>query len=251
MIRSILALGFLVWCSALASCASSRPDDIPVPPPILAKTVWDDASGRNAPSDSLGRELTKMLTRRDDMVVFAADSEPSPQRRHGDAAGPGEGRHRGGHHGGGGGMPGEGEYGAGVPDRPRGEEAPRARSLRLLVAGTVERWDRDSQALALDASVGALPHADSLRHGGLRLTVRLVSKATGRVVWKTAEDCSAPSPVTVSLSDSAVSAPSGWNSNFDRCAQEVLRTSSRDVAAAALDIARKEAIREATERSDP
>jgi hypothetical protein len=248
LFRSILAAGGIVLGGVLfASCASTRPEDVPVPAPILAKTVWDDASGRSAPADSIGRNLSMMLRRRDDLVVLSSDSQPAAPRPH--AEGGGGGHHRGSHHGGGA-MAGESEYGGGHPERGGGEVDHHASSLRLLLAGTVERWDVDSERAALDASFRPASAADSLRGGPFSLSLRLVSKATGRVAWKKTEDCPPAPAGRAAIADSVGSLEPGWLANFSRCREEILHSSSLDVAQAALDLARKAAISEAESRAD-
>ena len=249
LFRSILALGGLVLGAALLdSCAATRPEDVPVPAPVLSKTVWDDASGRSAPADSIGRNLIMLLGRRDDLVASNLDLDPTATGPR--AAGNGAGHHKGPHHGGGGGMmPGESEYGAGGSELPHTGEQHRTSSLRLLLAGSVERWDVDSERTALEASPGSATDSDSAGRGSIRLSVRLVNKATGRVVWRKSEECSA-NPSNASVADGTSSSSPGWKAQFQRCREEILRSSARDVAQAALDLARKAAISEAEARPD-
>jgi hypothetical protein len=242
LFRSILSVwGIVLGFLLLGSCASTRPEDVPVPAPILSKTVWDDVSGRAAPADSIGRNLVKMLSRRNDMVV-SEEGKPKgfPARSPGEGGPPRKGPRPG---GGAGGMPGAGEYGSrvsgGAPDAE-----PRVSSLHLLMAGTVERWDLDSERTALDASVGSDPPVASGARSPVKLSVRLVSKATGRVVWKKTEEC-VPA-ASSAAADGMGSSPSGWAVDFERCDQEVLRSTVRDVAAAVLDLARQTAISEAS-----
>jgi hypothetical protein len=246
--RSIPLLSVVLAGSAfLAGCAASRPQD-EAPPPILAKTIWDDATDRGAPADSLWRNLYSVLSLRSDIVVLAKDSQPESHRRRGmDGSG---GAGGGGHHHGGYGGGGEegGGFGGDAPERPRGEEEHGYTPLRLLVAGTVERWDVDSERAMLDAGSRAPSPADSSRRGPVRISLRLLSKATGRVVWKKEEDCP-PSPSAVSAADSTTIHP-GWAAAFQACREEVLRNCARDVPAAALDLAGKAAISEAAQRAD-
>lgn len=251
LFRSMLAIvGIVFGGSFLVSCASSRPEDVPAPAPILAKTVWDDASGHGAPADSIGRNLSMVLGRRDDMVVLAADSQLNASGPRGRGNGAGAQRHKGGHHGGNmSAMGGEGVYGGGTPEKSREEEL-QATSLRLLLAGTVERWDVDSERTELDALSRPGTSLDSLCRGPMCLSLRLVSKATGRVVWKKTEGCSSSPSAHASILDSTESSGAGWMANFARCREEVLRSSAYDVAQAALDLAHKAAVSEAKARAD-
>gem|GEM_PF-1746518 len=233
--------------SFLGACAASRPQD-DAPPPLIAKTVWDDATDRGAPADSLWRNLYGVLSLRTDIVVLAKDSQPESRHRHGmDREGGGGGG--GGHHHGGYGGGGEegGGFGGDAPERPHGQEEHGYTPLRLLLAGTVERWDVDSERATLDAASRPPVPADSLRDGPVRISLRLLSKATGRVVWKKMEDCP-PSGPPAPITDSATARP-GWAVAFQACREEILRNSARDVPAAALELAGKAAVSEAAQRA--
>ena len=122
--------------------------------------------------------------------------------------------------------------------------------MKLLLAGTVERWDMDSLRSVQEVSAHSTDVADSVWKAPLRLSVRLVSKATGRVAWRKTEDCSHSSSGPASIADSAKASSSGWTADFERCREEVLRACARDVSQAALDLARKAAISEAAARAD-
>jgi len=249
LFRAASALSAVFLASALfAACAASHPQD-DAPPPLIAKTTWDDASDRGAPADSLWRSLYQVLSLRDDIVVIARDSQPESHHRHGNGE-PGGGGGGGHHHGGYGGGGGEGGgFGGDAPERPRGgEEQHGYTPLHLLLAGTVERWDVDSERATLDAASRPPVPADSTGDGPVRISLRLLSKATGRVVWKKSEACP-HTKTAVSPVDSADAHPD-WATAFQACRDEILRNSARDVPAAALELAGKAAISEAAQRAD-
>jgi hypothetical protein len=234
LIRSILTLsGLSAACVALAACASSEPDEQQPTPPVVVKSTWDDASGHHAPIDSLWRELHKALSRRTDIAV--AEKEPSPDENkalshRGPRGGAGGG---GGEFGGGGGPGGGGPGGGGPGGGPGGggssEEKPPTPALVLLLAATVDQWDvSDPHPSAVD-DPKFQPPSDSGRVP-VKLSLRLVSKATGRVVWKTTEECTPAANVADTLSR-----------RFDACREEFLRKTAQDVAQGALDLARRAA----------
>jgi hypothetical protein len=249
---AIVLSGATLVFSVFAACAASRPQD-EAPPPVLSKTTWDDASDRGAPADSLWRNLYAVLSLRTDIVVLAKDSQPESRHRHGmggsgGGGGGGGGHHHGGYGGGGGGE--DGGFGGDAPERPTGGGEERGYTpLRLLLAGTVERWDVDSERAALDAASRPPAPSDSLRGGPVQVSLRLVSKATGRVVWRKLEDCSPWRPSASTTGDSAAVQP-GWAAGFQACREEILRNSARDVPAAALKLAGQAAISEAAQRGD-
>lgn len=250
LFRALFALSTAFLASVLfAACAASHPQD-DAPPPVLSKTTWDDASDRGAPSDSLWRNLYAVLSLRTDIVVLAKDSQPESHHRHGMGGSGGEGgggHHHGGYGGGGG---GDGGFGGDAPQRPNeGGEEHGYTPLRLLLAGTVERWDVDSERAALDAASRPPAPSDSLRGGPVQVSLRLVSKATGRVVWRKLEDCTPWRPSSTTTGDSAAVHP-GWAAGFQACREEILRNSARDVPAAALELAGQAAVSEAAERAE-
>jgi hypothetical protein len=100
--------------------------------------------------------------------------------------------------------------------------------LVLLLAATVEQWDVPG--------ANPIEQGNSKFHQGtdsgrvpVKLSLRLVSKATGRVVWKTTEEC-IPSPGADSSSR-----------GFDSCREEFIRRTAQDVAQGALELASKAA----------
>jgi len=246
LFRAACALSAVFLAAALlAACAASHPQD-DAPPPVLSKTTWDDASDRGAPADSLWRNLYAVLSLRSDIVVLAKDSQPDSHRRRGMEREGGGGRRHGGYGGGGEG----GGFGGDAPERPMaGGEARGYTPLHLLLAGTVERWDVDSERAALDAASRPPVPPDSQRVGPVQVSLRLVSKATGRVVWHKLENCSPWRPSSAATGDGAAVHP-GWAAGFQACREEILRNSARDVPAAALELAGQAAVSEAAERAD-
>lgn len=237
-------------CVALTGCAASEPDQQQAQPPIVIKSIWDDASGRKAPLDSLWLELRKALSRRTDITV--AEKEPPQEDNRFSHQGPpggggGGGPGGGGPGGGGGGGPGGGGggggpgFGAGGPGggpggggpgggEGQGPEKPPTPALRLLLAATMEQWNVSGDSSSTVENPKFHHDADSGRSSA-RLVLRLVSRATGRVVWKKTEECIPPAPVADNPASNSLAI------GFDACREEFIHRTAEDIAQGAIDLA--------------
>jgi hypothetical protein len=234
--RSIIAAGCAAFAGLwLSGCAASEPDEQQAQPPVLVKSLWEDATGAKAPVDSIWQELRKALSRRTDLSISDKDQgDDERSSRRGPPGGGGQGGGPGGDMGGGmgggpgGDMGGGGGPGGGMGGGPGGgssQDRPQMPALRLFVAASVEKWPSAAEQTIEADGANAKFHqgADSSApNADLRISLRLVSKATGRVVWKKTESCS-------------------QGQSYASCRENYIHDMAEDVAQAALDLARRAA----------